>query len=230
MNATSRRKHPSPPHACACACPLRSLLTSFPSLAISCGKANEDGQPLEFKVGDRPIALFYADVEAAKTQLAGIQKQSPDLTCDLMPVGLGSAFKLSCQNKAMVVPGLAELVAAGAPEDAQPLGQELPLFACMKMSREREGDDGPVVPLFMSFADCDKAVKQVTDAAETDEETKAALEISCLSLASVVEQLAGLDEPASSGAFAFEAASASLQHIEAYVGKGVYWRPVDEDE
>lgn len=189
--------------------------------------ANSEGQPLQYQVGEKSLALFYADIEAAKAQLAAAQDENPELCpalgpgqpgcCDLIPVGLGSAFKLSCDGKAMVVPGLAELQAAGAPEDAQPMGQELPLFACMDM--RREGDEaalqeGPVVPLFMSHADCAAYVAEATDAS---------VDISGLSLASIVEQLTG------GGAYSFVAPSASMQHVLSYVGKGVYWRPADEE-
>ena len=86
---------------------LQGMLDELPVFTL----ANEEGQPLQFKIGEKSLAIFYADVEAAKTQLANAQKQSPDITCDLMPVGLGSAFKLSCESKAMVVPGIAELIA-----------------------------------------------------------------------------------------------------------------------
>ena len=180
--------------------------------------ANAEDKPLQYQIGERPYAVFYADVDAAKKELA----KHPDLGYDLIPIGLGSAYKLSCEGKAMVVPGLAELVALGAPEDAQPIGQELPLFACNEMSRE--GEEGPVLPLFMSHADCAAAVAEATAAAYNEE-----LEISGLSLASVVERLSGLDDP-SKGGFSFEAPLASMKHIESYVGKGVYWRPVDEEE
>jgi len=174
--------------------------------------ANAEGQPLKFQVGQRIIAVFYADVEAAKVELA---KLDQDLGCDLLTVGLGSAYRLACNDKGMVVPGLAELRALGAPEDAQPLGQELPLFACMEMTKE--GNEGPVLPLFMSYADCAAAVAEASDAAEREDP----LQITGLSLAGVVE-----DSP--SGSFSFVPPSVSMEHITAYVGKGVYWRPVEE--
>lgn len=195
---------------------LQAVLDKLPVFSV----ANSEGQPLQYQVGQKSLALFYADVEAAKAQLTAAQDQNPELMkgCDLVPVGLGNAFKLSCDGKAMIVPGLAELRAAGAPEDAQPLGQELPLFACMEMSREGDEaalQEGPVVPLFMSHADCAAAVAEATDVS---------VDISGLSLASVVEQLSG-----SSGAFSFVAPSASLQHVHSYVGQGVYWRPADQE-
>jgi len=196
---------------------LQTSLDKLPVFTV----ANGEGQPLQYEVGEKPLAVFYAEVEAAKKELAQSQAQFPDLGCDLIPVGLGSAYKLSCEGKAMVVPSLADLVAAGAPADAQPMGQELPLFACMEMSQE--GDKGPVLPLFVSHADCAAAVKQVTDTEASEEP----LEISCLSLPSVVERLTGVADP-SSGGFEFIAPSASVQHIQAYLGQGVYYREVEE--
>jgi len=74
----------------------------------------------------------------------------------------------------------------------------------------------------LSYDDCAAAVA-IASAADAPEEP---LEIAGLSLSSVVEQLASLDDP-SSAAYSFVAPSASLKHIEAYVGKGVYWRPAE---
>lgn len=162
-------------------------------------------------------------MEAAKTQLATAQDQFPELECDLIPVGLGSAYKLSCTGKAILVPSVAALLAAGAPEGTEPLGQELPMFACMEITRA--GEEGPLVPLFMSYVDYSEAVARETDAYAPEQP----LQMVCLSLASVVEELAGLDDP-SSGAFSFVAPSESLQHIETYLGKGVYWREVPSED
>jgi hypothetical protein len=186
--------------------------------------ANGEGQPLQYQVGDRPLAIFYADVDAAKKELSAATSQLGEGNCDIIPVGLGNAFKLSCDGKAMVVPGVAELQAAGAPPGAQPMGQELPLFACMEMSSD--GEDGPVLPLFMSHADCAAAVAQATDADGPED----ALEISCLSLPSVVERLGGVADDPSKGAFSFVAPSASVKHVESYVGNGVYWRNAETEE
>jgi len=196
---------------------LQGKLDQLPVFTV----ANAEGQPLQYEINQRPLAVFYADVEAAKKELAAAQSQYPELSCDLIPVGLGSAYKLSCDGSAMVVPSLASLQALGAPEGAQPMGQELPLFACMEMSQE--GENGPVLPLYMSHEDCAAVIKKVTEADPPDEP----LQISGLSLPSVVERLTSLADPAKGG-FAFVAPSASLQHIQAYVGQGVYWRPAEE--
>ncbi|KAL1527528.1 hypothetical protein AB1Y20_008918 [Prymnesium parvum] len=198
--------------------PLQASLDALPVFAV----ANAEGQPLTFSLpaegGAR--AIFYVDVRAAKAALAAAEAELPSLGVDLLAAGLGSAYRLAGEGKALLVPGEAELRAAGAPEGAQPMGQETPLFACLQMSREEEG--GAVLPLFLSYDDCAAAVA-IASAADAPEEP---LEIAGLSLSSVVEQLASLDDP-SSAAYSFVAPSASLKHIEAYVGKGVYWRPAE---
>lgn len=195
-----------------------AALNALPVFAI----ANSDKKPLQFKLGlgEQQMAIFYADVEAAKAQLATTKKSSPNLGCDLITVGLGTAHRLSCEGKAMVVPSEAELRAAGAPEGIQPMGIEMPLFACMKMLGVGE-DERSVLPVFMSFADCAKAVAQAQAAAPGE-----VLEISTLSLQSVYEQLT---DPSFGKTFSFIAPSASLHHVEHYLGQGVYMRRVEDE-
>ena len=186
--------------------------------------ANSDNQPLQYQVGDRQLAVFYVNVEAGKQSYETARDQHPDLGYDLITVGLGQAFKLASEAKAMVVPGSADLQAAGAPEGAEPMGQEVPLFACMDL-KQRDGDDGaPQVPLFFSYADSAAAVAQANDADQKD------LQIDAIfSLQSIVEELAALEDP-SSGEFVFEAPSASLHHAASYLGQGIYVRKVEDDE
>ena len=219
--AASPRLQAADPFESAAWPQLQGALDKLPVFTV----ANQEGKPLQYEIQGTPLAVFYADVEAAKMELAAAQRQYPDIGCDLIPVGLGSAYRLSCDGKAMLVPGVAELRAAGAPEDAQPMGQDLPLFACMEMSVE--GAEGrQELPLFLSYADCQAAVGRTNDA-DPDDETP--LEISGLSLPSVVERLSSLAEP-SSGGFSFQAPSASMRHIDAYLGQGVYWRDVTDGE
>ena len=189
---------------------LQSALDSLPVFTV----ANGEGQPLQYQIGQQKGAVFYADVDAAKTQLAAESKAYPDLECDLINVGLGSAYKLAAENKGLIVPGIEQLVAAGAPEDANPMGQELPLFACLSMSRENENE----LKLFMSHADCAAEVAN-DDACATEN----GCEILPFPLSSVVQD-------SGSAAFKFAAPSSSLQHTQSYLGKGVYFRKVDDDE
>jgi len=206
---------------------LQAALDKLPVFTV----ANSEEQPLQYQVGERKLAVFYADVKVATKEYIAARDRADGgetalVGCDIIQIGLGAAYKLSVGGTAMIVPGMAELQAAGAPEDAQPIGQELPLFACMEM--KLEGDAGQKVPLFMSYDDCAAAVAQESNA-------DVPLEINAvLSLQSLVEELGELsvDEAlqAPSGEFALQAPSASLQHGASYVGAGVYMRKVAEGD
>lgn len=202
---------------------LQAILDELPVFTV----ANGEGQPLQYNTagpkGQRQLAIFYTDVKAATKQMNVAKEQFPDLGCDIISTGLGGAFKLSSEGGALVVPGVADLQGAGAPEGASPMGQEVPLFACMELSRE--GDNGPKVPLFMSYTDCAEAIAEAV--AKVPGEP---LEINAiLSLQDIVEELADLEDP-SSGEFMLVAPSASLQHVASYIGKGVFMRKVEEGE
>jgi hypothetical protein len=108
-----------------------------------------------------------------------------------------------------VLPASADLAAAGAPKDALAIGQALPLFACMEMSQEIDGQ--PVLPLFMAWSDCASAVSQATQLDSPDEK----LEIVGLSLPSVVDRLLSLESETNS--FVFVAPSNSARYIEEYL-------------
>lgn len=193
---------------------LQKLLDEMPVFTV----ANAEGQPLQYQIGERQVAVFYTDVAAGKREYESARDRYPDLGCDVITVGLGQAFRLSSEGKAMVVPGIAELQAAGAPAEAEPMGQEVPLFACMGMKRE-----GGKVPLFMCHADGAAA------AADASASLSKELEMdSVFSLQSIVEELSDLDDPLE-GEFVWVAPSASLQHVASYVGQGVYVRKVEED-
>ena len=196
---------------------LKEELDKIPVFTV----ANDMSQPLQYQMGERQLAVFYVDVAAGKNEYENARDTYPDLGCDIITIGLGQAFQLSVEGKAMVVPGIAELRAAGAPEGAEPMGQEVPLFACMDMKR-----DGNQIPLFMSYADGAAAVKEHATSVDVDD----ALAIDAIfSLQSIVEELADLEDPAS-GEFVFEAPSSSLQHAASYLGQGIYVREVQDEE
>ena len=152
---------------------MRQKLDALP--CFTC--ANEEGKPLEYEVSGQKCAMFYAGLEDAQVELLTAREMFPDLGIDLIPIGLGNAYELALGGKAQLIPGKAELTAAGAPPGAQALGQELPLFACMEISQPGTSGD-PTLPLFMSYADCAAAVSQATAADAPDEK----LEIGGLSL------------------------------------------------
>ena len=185
--------------------PLQRLLDELPVFAV----ADEEGTPVQYDVDGESMAIFYADVLEA----AAAVREVPDLDYDLVPVGLGAAYALSCEGKAALVPGATELTAAGMPAGMSAVGQELPLFACTEMSQETE-EGGVVLPLFMSLEDCQAAVQQARDA-DGDE---VALEIVGLSLPSVVEQLSSIAGDAPS--FTFIAPTRSTEHIRDVASTG----------
>ena len=187
--------------------------------------ANEEKKPLQYQVNGQPMAMFYADVNAAMDQLYSIKKQYPDIDNDLVPVGLGAAYKMSCEGKACLVPGVPELTEVGMPEGMSAVGQELPLFACMEISKETDDGDA-VTPLYMSYADCEAAVKEAEKVAETEDDDP--LEVVGLSLPSVVEHFLSVKE--GKPKFAFVTPSRTNEHLSSYVGSGVYARLVDEEE
>eukprot|EP00325_Prymnesiales_sp_UTEX-LB-985_P008717 CAMPEP_0174708096 /NCGR_PEP_ID=MMETSP1094-20130205/10442_1 /TAXON_ID=156173 /ORGANISM="Chrysochromulina brevifilum, Strain UTEX LB 985" /LENGTH=228 /DNA_ID=CAMNT_0015906601 /DNA_START=27 /DNA_END=713 /DNA_ORIENTATION=- len=191
--------------------------SSWPTLAAALDRlpvftvANGEGLPLQYEVDGKPVAMFYADVEDAKKELELAQRDNPKLDCDLIPVGVGSAFRLQCEGKAVLLPAQADLAAAGAPPSTSAMGQALPLFACMEMSQEADGGGQPKLPLFMAWADCAAAVSQATQADSPDE----TLEIVGLSLPSVVDRLASMD--ADDPAFIFIPPTGSKRFIAEYM-------------
>lgn len=187
---------------------------------------NAQGRPLTFKLssgnlfdlGDEEKAVFYAGVADAKAQLSATKTASPHLKCDLLTVGLGTAFKLATQGRAMIVPDAAEIEAAGAPPGVQPMGIELPLFACTKLVTAEDGS----LPLYMSHAECSKAVAHAQAALPAE-----ILEVSTLGLQSVFEQLV---DPSVETTFRLVPPEASLTFRESYLGHGVYMRRCAEPE
>ena len=78
---------------------LLSSLNRLPSFTV----ANERGQPLEYEApGGTPLAMFYADVHAAQAELVDARKMYPELDCGVIPVGVGTAFRLASEGKALL--------------------------------------------------------------------------------------------------------------------------------
>ncbi len=178
--------------------------------------ANAEGQPLQYEVDGVPNAIFYVDFGAAKRELELANDMHQDITLGVIPFGVGDAYQLSKEGKALLVPSADEIVNAGAPEGSSPTGQEVPLFGCMEMSRP--GPDGaPILPLFMCRGE---AVAALDGAIETDDEGGAGLEVMCLSLTRALELLVkleadnGADRPAG---FEFVPPAASMDHIASFM-------------
>lgn len=183
---------------------VRKLLNELPVFCC----ANVQGQPLQYEMDGKPLAMFYACVDAAKAELALARKEYPELELDIVPFQLGEAFRLSRQGAGILVPSKESLIAAGAPRDASPVGQELPLFCCMEMAQEVDGT--AMLPMFMDMASAKAAVAEASKAGGDDGDQ---LEIVGLSLNKAIEQLVSLDSPA----FMFVPPASSLAHIQAYL-------------
>ena len=191
--------------------PLRDSLDQLPVFTV----ADAEGKPLQYEVDGEKSAVFYADVDQAKEELATAKAQFPNLEgIDIIPVGLGGAYLATTKGDAVLIPGRADLTRAGCPENAPAVGQPLPLFACMEMSRESsDGSGQPVLPLFMCHADCAEAVAQATASDLGEDEDP--LEIVGLSLPSVVERLSSVADE--TPAFTFVPPSASAEFIRNYL-------------
>eukprot|EP00613_Pedinella_sp_CCMP2098_P081662 CAMPEP_0171937492 /NCGR_PEP_ID=MMETSP0993-20121228/34659_1 /TAXON_ID=483369 /ORGANISM="non described non described, Strain CCMP2098" /LENGTH=272 /DNA_ID=CAMNT_0012578853 /DNA_START=188 /DNA_END=1006 /DNA_ORIENTATION=+ len=186
--------------------------------------SNEQGQPLQYDVGGVPRAMFYADVTAAKAELEQSRSKFPDLAIDLVPFPLGQVFQAWQEGDALVVPSASAMRAAGAPAGASPVGQQVPLFACMGIMREREGDGRPVLPLFLVYEEAVAArnealVKDGPGAGDGDGGNGDVSEVVALSLLQAVQLLATTldDGNEEAPAYQFVPPEASVQHIREYL-------------
>jgi len=214
--------------------PIKKDLDSVPIFCV----ANKEGKPIVYSVtvkkreegtnGDdaQPstfqIPFFYTDVEDAKAELKKAKDESDDKTMpdelDLIPFPLGVAFEMWTKDQAAIIPSGKAVQQAGAPPGTSPIGQSVPLFACMEIMQEMEvpSEDGetknvPVLPLFMVLEECNAAVDEAVkmDGGKADE-----FEVISLSLTRAVEQLATV--PGTPG-FQLIPPQASIQYINTYL-------------
>uniref|UniRef100_A0A7S2HSG9 Uncharacterized protein n=1 Tax=Helicotheca tamesis TaxID=374047 RepID=A0A7S2HSG9_9STRA len=177
--------------------------------------ANEKGHPLQYSVevndDSFPVPFFYCDVGDALEELTKARKETEmGDELDIIPFPLGKAFQLWATDKAVIIPSKDAIMQAGAPPGSNPLGQHVPLFACMDIMQE--GEDGkPVLPLFFVLDEANTAVEEATQA---DGGSPEDFEVVSLSLPRAVELLAGAAE---GPAFQFIPPKASIQHIEDYL-------------
>ena len=176
--------------------------------------ANKQGQPLAYsvEVNDEAYQLpfFYCDIEDAKTELEKARADTNVDGLDLIPYPLGKAFQMWANDKAVVVPSKSAIMAAGAPPNANPIGQQVPLFACMDIMQEME-DGTAVLPLFL---DLDEANAAMDQALEVDGGSSDDFEVVSLSLPRAVELLATVPE---TPAFQFMPPMASVKYIQEYL-------------
>lgn len=164
--------------------PLKETLNDVPAFACT----NDQGQPLQYNVGEKPLAFFYLDISAAKAELVKAKKEVPDLELNLSPFPLGEVFEMGAKQMALIIPSQEGIESAGAPAGTNPVGQQVPLFGCMDMV-ETLPDGSSMVPLFLSQADADAAISMALESVSDDMKDK--FEVNVFPLAGAVQMQAG---------------------------------------
>ena len=191
--------------------PIQADLDRVPVFTV----ATKEGNPLAYTIeitgkGEFNVPCFYCDVDAALSELKGARENSDLEDLDIIPFPLGRAFQLWSNDEAVIVPSKQSIQQAGAPPGTNPIGQQVPLFACMEIAEEQ--DDGtPRLPVFLRLEDANAALKE---AVEADGGSEDDFEVACLSLSGVVAQLATIPE---SPAFHFIPPSTSMKYIQEYL-------------
>ena len=194
-------------------------LSSFPLFTI----ATPENKPVAYSItigtakGEEKtfnIPFIYCDVtealvELEKTQQMTKANKSADKELKLIPFPLDQAFKLWCDDRAVIVPSKASILQAGAPAGTNQIGQKVPLWCCFDVTEEQEGGLPPKLPLFMSLEDANAAVLEAVagDRTKVDD-----LEVVCLSLDGAIEQLVTV--PEESPSFHFIPPTKSIKYIE----------------
>ena len=187
--------------------------------------ANDKGQPLKYQVemSDRPrmedgeefvlqVPFFFTHVDDALAEVEKARQNADMPGLDLIPFPLGQAFEMWATDKAVIVPNKEVITKAGAPPNADPMGKNVPLFACMEVAQETE-EGVPMLPLFFDLDDANDAVSQAVgfDGGNADD-----FEVVSLSLPKAVDMLATTDDKQAT-AFLFVAPASSLKHIQEYL-------------
>lgn len=182
--------------------------------------ATAEGHPIAYQVqlsADQTftVPFFYCEVADALVELEKAKNNTEIANADnmdIVPFALGQAFELWCKDEAVIVPSKQAILQAGAPPGTNPVGQQVPMFACMEIMEEAEDGSGRL-PLFMALDDANEAVQQAVDVGE-DQVKREEFEVVCLSLSGAIEQLATIPE---TPAFHFIPASSSIRYIEEYL-------------
>jgi len=177
--------------------------------------ATPEGNPLAYQVSindaEYTVPFFYCDVSDALTELDGVRTNTEMEGLDIVPFPLGRAFELWCTDQAVIVPSKEAILQAGAPPGTNPVGQQVPMFACLEIMEQNEEDGTGRLPLFMSLDDANEAVKE---AVEADGGNADDFDVVCLSLSGAVEQLVTIPE---SPGFHFIPPSTSMKYIAEYL-------------
>ncbi|KAI2494073.1 Tic22-like family [Fragilaria crotonensis] len=177
--------------------------------------ANKEGKPLAYTVEMKDqtytVPFFFCDVDDAQIELEKATAGTGIDGIGLIPFPLGKAFQMWAQDEAVIVPSARAIMQAGAPPGSNPIGQQVPLFACMEIMQSNEDGSGAVLPLFMDFEEANAAV---VSAVEMDGGDVNDFEVVTLSLQKAIQLLATVPE---TPAFQFVASSKSLKYIQDYL-------------
>ena len=118
--------------------PIQADLDRVPVFTV----ATKEGNPLAYTIeitgkGEFNVPCFYCDVDAALSELKGARENSELDDLDIIPFPLGRAFQLWSNDEAVIVPSKQSIQQAGAPPGTNPIGQQVPLFACMEIAEEQ---------------------------------------------------------------------------------------------
>ena len=152
-------------------------------------------------------------MDEAKEELEKAKTASTVEGLDVLPFPLGKAFQMWAQDEAVIVPSKMAVVQAGAPPGTNPIGQEVPLFACMDIMQSNEDGSGAMLPMFLSLADAQKAV---SDAVAAEGANPDDFEVVSMSLGRAVELLATVPE---TPAFQFVGPKRSFEYIAEYLSE-----------
>jgi hypothetical protein len=176
--------------------------------------ANQDGDPLAYNIRIKEntftVPFFYCDAEEAQRELDTILREEDQSvlvdTFNVIAFPLGKAFQMWSQDQAVILPSVKALQQAGAPPGCSPIGQQVPLFACMDIMQS--DDSGAFLPLFF---DCDEAKDAIASAVAVDGGNVQDFEVVTLSLPKAVELLSTVPDTPS---FQFIPPQTSLQYIQ----------------
>lgn len=181
--------------------PIKQELDHVP--VFSC--ANEQGQPMQYQIGEKPLAFFFCDIEAAKEDLQKANAETKVDGLQVLPFPLGEAFEMGAKQLAAVIPSVGALESAGAPQGLNPVGQQVPLFGCMEIAANQP-DGSSMTPLFFTFEEAEAAMNMALEAAGGGDSK---FEVSILPLTKAVQTMATSAEKK----YIFEAPTSSLDYL-----------------
>lgn len=184
--------------------------------------ATSEGDPLAYTVTvptqTYTVPFFWCDVTEALDELETSRQNTNMDDLDIIPVPLGRAFKMWCDDACVIVPSRASVLQAGHggtgggggnSGGSSPIGQTVPMWTCLEISEEDEETGRPLLPIFMALDDANAAV---TEAVRADGGKLDDFDVVCLSLSGAIEQLVTVPEETPS--FHFIPPSTSIQYIE----------------